>query len=143
MKVKRVLLFRVKEREYLNKYLPHFRIKLNMVLRLFTDIKREQFQRLVNLIIAILLNELSFHLLKEIKELKQSIETTNKFNLQKSLFIEPVLCFSIKALARFCNDIHNLFQLQGKFQILLLNFHKHFRQLNVLLDLACVQEAYK
>lgn len=70
MEVEWLLLLRVEEAQYLDQYLPHLGIQLDVILGLLAHTEREHFQRLIDLIITILFRQVLLHGVKYIKELK-------------------------------------------------------------------------
>lgn len=50
--------------------------------------------------------EASLHVVQTVKELKQSYQTANYFNLQKSFLLDLILSHSVIDLGHLCYDIH-------------------------------------
>jgi hypothetical protein len=58
-----------------------------MVFGFLTNTVREEFEGLVNLLVAVLLREVFFHSIKYVEELKQAVETADDLDLKEAFLV--------------------------------------------------------
>lgn len=140
VEVKGLLLVSVEETQDFDKDLTHFRVELDVVLRLLAYTVGEKFEGLVDFVVAIFFRKLFFHPVKNVEKLEQPVETADQLDFEETFFVQFFIRFAVKVLGGLVDHVNELFQIQSDLEVLFLNFNPHLGQLDVLLDLARVQK---
>ena len=87
MEVKGLLLVSVEEAQDFDKDLAHFRVQLDVVLRLLAYAVGEKFKGLVHFVVAIFFRKLFFHPVKNVKKLEQPVQTADQLYFEETFFV--------------------------------------------------------